>query len=158
MAKKTYVVKLDGVVVAQRKTDRVYTHAVVVVVDAAAERAHMARPAAEYATQHTPDSYRFIRAMAEAKPDDRVNDWHIATAAGIAEAKIQVGSCYQDYLEWLRLDRMAAYDKANGTGPLSYGALGWCGRLDLAEKLKGGWKMQPFWKALLILPAEEVVK
>lgn len=163
MSKHKYVVKLDGKPIGTRKSDRVYTHAVVRVVDLVARRAWIARPAAEYATEITQSNYDHSVKVAGMPPDVAVQNgnWHngtprmeVYTAKDVARSiEISAGG-YAFYLEWLRSHALRQFDIHHKDQTEAVVILGYCGRPDLAQKLLASSPADQFDKALLIVPVE----
>lgn len=131
MSKKKYTVSLYGTVVGTRKSDRIYTHAVVRVVDLVAQRAWIARPAADYDEPLSKSNFNYLVRLGGKGAGD-----------------------YSAYLELLRTRAMATFDKQHGLAVEEAYVVGYCGRHDLAVKLLASEAGARFDKELKIVPVE----
>lgn len=155
MAKTNYTATFDGVTFKRSTTSRVYTHMVVGKYSIAQERA-----AAEKSTRrYFKENRSYSQSMVDGTQKAHVllaSEFHeshgMSDSAKYAAYVAQQESDHAGYVErareWLALgeeghvaERLAEFDKdrnnVSSDGLYFICDMGWCGRLDLAEKLAG---------------------
>jgi hypothetical protein len=135
MAKTNYQVTFNGKVVGIRKSDRIYTHAVLVQDDADAfyHWAHNYVPNETDRKNFAYDSKRAVQLV-----EQYLAEWKYQkpdyVESQISEAKAKVEGGFEAYAERLRQEKIQMYqDRLAKGGFLPYVAR-WCGRPDLAQK------------------------
>jgi hypothetical protein len=135
MAKTNYQVIFNGKVVGIRKSDRIYTHAVVVQDDADAFY-HWAHNYVPNETDHKNfayDSERAVQIVEQYRAEWKYLRPHYVESQ-IAEAKAKVEGGFEAYAERLRQEKIQMYDDRLAKGGFLPYVAGWCGRPDLAQK------------------------
>jgi hypothetical protein len=135
MAKTNYQVIFNGKVVGIRKSDRIYTHAVVVQDDADAFY-HWAHNYVPNETDHKNfayDSERAVHIVEQYRAEWKYLRPHYVESQ-IAEAKAKVEGGFEAYAERLRQEKIQMYDDRLAKGGFLPYVAGWCGRPDLAQK------------------------
>jgi len=135
MAKTNYQVTFNGKVVGIRKSDRIYTHAVVVQDDADAFY-HWAHNYVPNETDHknfANDSKRAVQIV-----EQYLAEWKYQkpdyVESQISEAKAKVEGGFEAYAERLRQEKIQMYEDRLAKGGFLPYVAGWCGRPDLAQK------------------------
>jgi hypothetical protein len=135
MAKTNYQVIFNGKVVGIRKSDRIYTHAVVVQDDAHAFHhwAHNYVPNETDRNNFAYDSKRAVQIVEQYLAEWKYQKPHYVESQ-ISEAKAKVEGGFEAYAKRLRQEKIQMYeDRLAKGGFLPYVAR-WCGRPDLAQK------------------------
>jgi len=134
IAKTNYQVTFNGKVVGIRKSDRIYTHAVLVQDDADAfyHWAHNYVPNETDRKNFAYDSKRAVQLV-----EQYLAEWKYQkpdyVESQISEAKAKVEGGFEAYAERLRQEKIQMYeDRLAKGGFLPYVAR-WCGRPDLAQ-------------------------
>jgi hypothetical protein len=135
MAKTNYQVTFNGEVVGIRKSDRIYTHAVVVHDDADAfyHWAHNYVPNETDRKNFAYDSKRAVQIV-----EQYLAEWKYQkpdyVESQISEAKAKVEGGFEAYAERLRQEKIQMYEDRLAKGGFLPYVAGWCGRPDLAQK------------------------
>ena len=135
MAKTNYQVTFNGKVVGIRKSDRIYTHAVVVQDDADAfyHWAHNYVPNETDRKNFAYDSKRAVQIV-----EQYLAEWKYQkpdyVESQISEAKAKVEGGFEAYAERLRQEKIQIYEDRLAKGGFLPYVAGWCGRPDLAQK------------------------
>jgi hypothetical protein len=135
MAKTNYQVTFNGKVVGIRKSDRIYTHAVVVHDDADAfyHWAHNYVPNETDRKNFAYDSKRAVQIV-----EQYLAEWKYQkpdyVESQISEAKAKVEGGFEAYAERLRQEKIQMYEDRLAKGGFLPYVAGWCGRPDLAQK------------------------
>jgi hypothetical protein len=146
-----YVAKFEGQIVGKRKSDRVYTHAIVGIwdIEAARDRVY------NYAGDETEKSnFRYYTKIAAcAGQIFEVRSWekdvvgqtthkgnpgqpphHLShTAEDIARAKADIANGWEGYVAALRQHKIERFEESAAVGAKPF-VIAWAGRPDLAEK------------------------
>jgi hypothetical protein len=131
MPKNTYAVTAPNGKVFKRKTDRTYTHAVICRTDWAWRRHSAANPHPQ-GVAVTISNYGFN--VRELGPNPRWSH----TPEQLERMREQIAGCSDanDYVEKLKRAEMASVEADYlAKGDDDWGVVGFCGRLDLAQKL-----------------------
>lgn len=132
-----FVAYWEGKLVGTRKSDRPYTHAVVVQDDEAAARKH----AYEYQPTKTDRSnfayYQEIDRLGEQHPHYGVTSWRTEPdRAGIAEARAHLVGGFEGYVERIRQEQIGYFERAKKSGGFEPRVAGWSMSARNAEKMR----------------------
>jgi hypothetical protein len=144
-----------GTVHTRNSANRVYTHTVVArpcyksALEVAVSPGHQDESNFAYYAAYLDGTSRFL-----VKPAYRSEEAHAEQCEkDIARAREKIGEAktVAEYVAMKRQARLAAVEEARVAGGYEiFGNLGWCGRLDLAQKLAAG--ASPYWTEVTILP------
>ncbi len=145
MTKPTvYLAVLDGVVIGQRKSPRVYSHVVVGQRDEAAAKHRAYNYQSDSADR---SNFEYYSRVAACEPLSDEAYFDLARAGKLAgnqyrtkevnAARAQIAGGFDAYVARLRDFHIANFEDLKAKGGFKMGALTWCGRRDLADKAIG---------------------
>lgn len=174
MTKTTYIATDAAGAVHMRKTERVYTHTVVVLPNYEHDVANVMSTGWE---KHEVNNDRYYRAIAAGNDPVPSQNWaaknpdkwtpeqiaeqqvHVdkenANRLAKAQAYVAANPTFADYIVNERARRLAAIEKAKAEGHYDrWRNAGWCGRPDLAQKLYNKHAGEPHWAAVDMIEAK----
>lgn len=151
-----YIVKHQDIEVARRKSDRTYTHAVVV---RSSYENHLATAQALHGTDAANYSYFVREASATVEQFLSRTPWHSEAQAAhaIADAQEQIKgiTTLDEYRAAKRAERIATVEAEKIAGRFdTFGVIGFCGRRELAESLAAQNRGKAWWAEVLIVEVE----